>query len=362
MIKQNISLLIICFFLFSEAYTQYRTEIEVSNDCKQFIHNKQVHGQIATKEIPFVATLVYNLDLRFAYKDQTKILFIGINEFMFEKMEMGQIEMKLDDKKLNLGKLIDFVIDPKVNLSLEVVRTYYYGYELTDNLIDSILNSNECSISLPYSTGKRIVWNTKKKVFDDFKLAYLCFESNTNPVIQEYKNNLKEFETSFRKQKWKDNKETVIKTESSVPETNTDDLLSYEVLLNDDPFICFYQFHNNLLYRGVYQYNGEFVNENNFYNKYNGICKTLESKYGFPIKTKKYRNKELWNEKDEIGMAIQTGEYTEVRTWETKDSFIYAKIFGENFKTTIQIIYESKDIDLKKQVDKETLKQSIEDF
>lgn len=357
-----LSLLLIIFGLSNNIISQYRTEIEVTKECKQYVDSKQLNGQIATKPIEMVSNIAYNIYFRYAYKNQSKILFVGINELMFDRMEMASFRISFNGKVFDLGKMVDFVIDQKLTLSLEIQKTFYAGFELTDSLINAIQNLEECSLSFQFDTGKRMEWEVKKKFIQENKLSYLCFESNTSEIIAEYQNNLKEFETSFRDYKWGENKKVIIDNENLDIIINEDDLLSYSVVLNNDPFTCFFEFTTDKLYRGTYQYNGEYINENNFYSKFEELCSVLESKYELPVKIKKYRNKELWNEQDEIGMAIQTGEYTEIRTWETKDSFIYAKIFGENFKTTIQIVYESKDIKIMTQAKKLEEQKSIKGF
>ena len=117
-----------------------------------------------------------------------------------------------------------------------------------------------------------------------------------------------------------------------------------------------------MLYQGVYDFKGEFVNENNFYSKYNNLSRILSEKYGEPKSVSKYRNGDLFKDVDDIGMAIQTGRYSETRIWETKQSIIKLNITGENFEVNLTIRYLTKDPELMKNAKTKIKEESTEGF
>lgn len=308
------------------------------------------------------------------FENKGKMIYVHFNENFFKYYYTDNIYLNIDNVEFKLNELADFIKTQTTNALLETTYIYSLGYVLDDDLANAIKNASSIRFEMiRRSNNKRREWELSNSTINDLKNYYNCFVKYYTPIEQrlieeerarneEYERNLKKFDNNFRNSKWFDSKEAVKASENSEIHLEKDDYLAYETTLNADKFIAVFYFNNDRLFKGAYLYEGKFVNENNFYSKYNELKNILTKKYGEPKKVIKHRNRSLYDGIEEIGMAIQTGEYKEYTLWETKNSTILLSIEGENFDSKISIVYDTKDPILKKEANETIEKKSTEGF
>ena len=362
---RQISLLVLSLILAFQGYSQTKEiiKIDVIKGCSKYVSKRQYAGESYSKPLEIIKGMYNKANMTFAYKENRRLIYFTFNDDMLKNYDLSTINLTIDGKTHAFEGLLDFQKVATVNGWLDEVQNYYLGYELKNEIIQDLNSSSSLSISMIKTlTKKRKVWDFGKGLSNDIREAYNCFEKHAKPIEDEYIASLKTYDTNFRNSIWKSSKEQVIKTEKAELQLKTEDALSYKVKLNNDKFHALYYFNNNLFYQGVYSFKGEFVNENNYYSKYNSLSKILEKKYGKPRSVNKYRSGDLFKDLDDIGMAIKTGRYSETRIWETKQSLIELYITGENFDVSLTIRYRTKDSELIKVVKNKIEEESTEGF
>lgn len=376
-------LIVLTTFLYFSAFSQEAKEvikIEVENDCKDCISKRTYKDEIFTQPLTIVTGLYIKAKVGFAYQDnfmfdqKGKMIYFHFDQDLFKLYDTKTIYLNINGKEHKLNSLCDFLKNKTINALAETVYVYSLGYVLDDSLATAIQNAQIVNLELLNASSKqRKSWELSTATVNYLVNYYNCFVRYYRPIEQrleeekriadqQYRNNLKSFETDYRNSKWLDSKETVKKSVFDSLQLETIDALAYKVKLNNDDFKAFYYFNKNRLYQGVYVLDEQYINENNFYAKYQEVKNVLTSKYGEPKKVVKHRNKDLWNEANEIGMAIQTGEYQEYSFWETKTATITLIIEGENFDSQLTIRYKTKDPNLSIEVKTEEKAKSIEGF
>ncbi|MCH2229845.1 MAG: hypothetical protein MK105_05835 [Crocinitomicaceae bacterium] len=364
---------------FSISQTREVIKIEVSKDCKTLINKRTYIDEIYTKPINLVSTLNMKCQLvlgyvdNFIYQNNGLVLYLKMEENFFREYDIKDIYLIIDNEEKVFNKLIVFD-KHELKLSTGTITSYTLGFELSEAFKSKLSKAEDIKFELiNRNSGKRKSWSIGNIPVDQINRACDCLDSHYKPLEarlieqkkhrdSEYQKSLKSYETNYRKSVWGDSKETVLETEEKEPVLSKNNSLAYQVRLNNDDFLAFFYFHNDRLHQGVYSFEGEFVNENNFYSKYLELKRILTKKYGEPKEVKQHRSGELYDGASEIGMAIQTGEYTELTSWETINSTIKLIISGENFDSKITIRYNTKDLELSKEVEKANSLKSIEGF
>lgn len=355
-------------------------KIEVDKDCKSCISKRTYVDEIFTQQLTIASGIYIKAKVGFAFQEnfmfdtKGKMIYFHFDQDLFKWYDTKNVYLNIDGKEYALTVLVDFIKNKTMNALAETVYVYSLGYVLDDSLAVAISNAETVNLELmKNSTRKRKSWELSNSTVEDLVKSYNCFVKYYTPIEQrlteeqrkadeEYEKNLKTFETNFRDSKWYDSKDLVLASQDADPSIQMDDVLAYSVQLNNDDFLAFYYFNENRLYQGVYVLDEEYVNENNFYKKYIEIKRILSSKYGEPKKVIKHRNRDLYDQADEIGMAIQTGEYQEYTLWETKNTRILLIIEGEKFDSKLTIRYNTKDPKLSLEVKKDNQEKSTEGF
>jgi len=374
---------IFALFIYFGSHTQEVKEvikIDIDEACKGCIRKRTYIDEIFTNNITVIRGVFYKVNLSFAYHEnfmfdrKGSMIYFHFDQDIFKDYETKNIFLNIDGTEHKLNELCDFIKSETINGLAEIVYIYSLGYVIDSKLANSLKDPKIIKLELLNSISKkRKSWELSTSEVAELVKTYNCFEKYYLPiekrhqeersiVNKEYEKTLKSYNTDFRNSKWFDSKETVKKSNPEIINIDNSDALGYKVQLNNDDFSAFYYFNKDRLYQGVYLLEEEYVNENNFYSKYLELKNVLISKYGEPKKVNKYRNRDLWNKANEIGMAIQTGEYQEYTYWETKTSTIKLIIEGENFDSKITIRYNTKDPSLSTEVKSDNNVKKVQGF
>lgn len=161
-------------------------------------------------------------------------------------------------------------------------------------------------------------------------------------------------EYDVRKVKWGMSMAEVKSSESLPISYQTKESLQYKTSILNKDVTLVYQFVGGKLSSAYYISDELHTNKNDFITDYEDFKKTLTKKYG-----KSKIDKTVWKNnlyKDDYsgwGMAISLGHLVYLSSWETKDTVINNTLWGENFKITHIIGYESKKLEELKKKEKE---------
>lgn len=371
---------LISLFSISQEPKEY-IKIDVDKDCKGYVSKRTYKGEIYTHQIKIAKGFGIEVNLSFAYNsskyiydNKQKHIYLNLNEEFFELYDSRFIYLDVNGKEFKIDGLTDFIKTKYTGVITDSEYQYSLGFNFNDSLVEYIKNASTMTFRVyRHATKTYKEWELSSSTVEDIVKSYNCFEKYYLPLYdkqeqerlkkeKEYQESLKSYEDHFRNSKWSDSKEDVLSSEQNEPVLKKDESLAYEVELNNDNFYALFYFNKDRLFQGVYTFEEEYVNENNFYEKYKEIKSILTLKYGSPKTTYKHRNKELYDKASEIGMAIQTGEYIEYTMWETKNSKITLTIEGENFESEITIRYITKEPDLLKEAQKTFEKKRMDGF
>lgn len=359
--KNLITLLFILISYSSISQVKEVVKIDVGKDCKDCISKRTYKGEMYTQRIDIMkgwgktATLVfgYSNDSPI-YEDRGVVMYINMDRNFFIEYDLDHLYFTVNGKEFDLTKLIAFNKYESVVNDNETI-SYAIGYMISSELDAELNNVTEFSCAMiNKKTAVRKTWNFNESFCKHLTKSYKCFKEYYLPLeedrlkkkeeqYQAYLATIKSFDKNFRNAKWGQSRSQVKAGEEVDILAENESGLSTEVTLNGDKYFAHFFFTSDRFYRGVYTFQEDYVNENNFYNKYKELKKVLSSKYGEPYKVIKNRTNDRFEEANEIGLAIQTGEYSELTTWETKESVIMLYITGENYDSDLKIEYRTKD-------------------
>jgi len=405
---------------------------DISKECKSCIQKRAYIDEVYTKLIKVINGVYIETNIAYAYENKTKIIYFLLDEDMYKRFQTDIIYLNIDGTLFNFESTYNFKVINTSNVLLEPVKTYRFGYKLSDKLSNAIINANLINIELLKThTGVRKVWELDKGLVKDIVKSYNCFMQYASPIemkfelerlkieeekkkeelareekrkeverkreereylleqerkkaeqekldeqlriieeerkieekrLLDYEKNLVYFEKNFRDSKWFDSKKQVKASQKSKPFTEQEDLLGYEIILNNKAYLTGYSFFKNQLYSGVYTRKNEFSSSNNSYYEYLEVQKILIAKYGSPKKINASTSIKKGTEVNEINRKIQNGEYIESTHWGTQNTTISLSISATNYDTSITIIYKTKNEDIKLKVAKAKTEKKMEGF
>lgn len=128
---------------------------------------------------------------------------------------------------------------------------------------------------------------------------------------------------TFRKVKWGMSKQDVKSRETGTVTSESDNVIIYEGIsvagLNT---YVGYVFVEDKLYRGVYMFNENYVNDDRYLTDYSSLKEILTSKYGNPEEDKKTWLTDSDYYRKRPGDAVRMGELILYSIWTTDDSKI----------------------------------------
>ena len=341
-------------------------KIEVSKECSDYVSKRTYLNEVYTKKIDLVSDILHKVDVVFAYSEFRPLIYFNINDYVLLNYNLDVLVIKNESSSFRLTELIDYQKSTTTNALLETVNVYSLGFELSDELASFLKQTESLQIELVRKSNSiKKSWELKPNQMNIIRQSLNCVEIQYAPIWEKYESSLKIFETDFRDAKWGQSQSEILLQEKSNENSivnNDKSIFIPKTTLNSDYFDVMFHFNNDKLYQGSYRFLEQFVNENNYYNKYKSIRSLLEKKYGTPKEINEIRKGNLFDEPGEIGRAIETGYYAENTIWETKTSQIKLIINGENFKTSIFIVYSSRDKNLMKEVKNENTKTDLKGF
>jgi len=151
---------------------------------------------------------------------------------------------------------------------------------------------------------------------------------------------------SFRKTYWGMSVDEVKNTEESQPVYEQDNIVMYNSSLSGFDVSCGYLFTNGQLFRGVYTFNLQHTNDNDYIGDFDGIKATMIKKYGKPKQDEVNWKDDLYkSDPKKYGFAVSLGDLVYFTTWETKDTDIVLELTGDNYNINLRMSYWSKEIE-----------------
>lgn len=158
----------------------------------------------------------------------------------------------------------------------------------------------------------------------------------------------------FRKTKWGMSKQQVLATETLELVSEREGSLTYMSAILHKKVLIGYSFVKNKLFRGTYLLREPHSNKNDFIEDYDDFKQMLTKKYGKPKKDNiVWRNNLFKNDFSQWGTAIGVGHLVYASEWETDSTKILCLLSGDNFKISLGVGYESKELKLLKKKQKE---------
>lgn len=150
-------------------------------------------------------------------------------------------------------------------------------------------------------------------------------------------------EVGFRGVPWGTSPEVAKSREGVAPSSESDTLLFWSgSRLGNLKCDVIYLYVNNILIRGKYLVDEEWVNENRYIDEYGVLKGLLTKKYGAPVKDDEFWSNYLWNGNyDDWGKAVEQGHLSMYASWSTDDSNIILFLSGENYNSFLGVEYVS---------------------
>ncbi len=151
----------------------------------------------------------------------------------------------------------------------------------------------------------------------------------------------------FRNVNWGMAKQDVKLHESSNDFTEDEHMLTYNKIVAGNYLATLvYDFNqDDSLYSATYLFDEEHTNPNLYINEFNTTKDLLIKEYGKPLSDETTWSNSLFKDKKENwGLALEMGYVKFETKWKTKNSTIGLELFGDNYKITSGIVYNSRKV------------------
>ena len=157
--------------------------------------------------------------------------------------------------------------------------------------------------------------------------------------------------THFRDTKWGMSMQEVKNIEKQEPVYENNEMIVYEDYLIQLPVEVIYIFIDNKLTRTKYNFIQSHTNENDFILDYKSLNNALKNKYGKPNEEDHFWSDDLYKDSpSDWGFAVSIGHHSYFTEWDTSDTEILSGLYGDNYKITMEVEYNSKELkDLEKE-------------
>lgn len=148
----------------------------------------------------------------------------------------------------------------------------------------------------------------------------------------------------FRNAKWGFSKQQVKNSESSNFVDENDRLIVYKGKIADLNSQIVFCFINDTLCSAVYMIDEKHSNSNDYITNFKSLKDLLTEKYGEPKLDKMvWKNSLLKDDAEEYGLAVSSGHLVYVADWQTELTDIRLSLSGDNFTSSLAIMYESRE-------------------
>jgi len=150
----------------------------------------------------------------------------------------------------------------------------------------------------------------------------------------------------FRKANWGMSKEQVKVAEKNKIEIEDEEVIAIgRVEIDKKECIYVYHFLEDKLYRAGYGFMEKHTNKNLYINDYESLKEILTKKYGKPeIDKVIWKNDLFKSAKQDWGTAISIGHLEYFSSWETPTTYINLGLNGDNYKISLTLGYESREL------------------
>lgn len=148
----------------------------------------------------------------------------------------------------------------------------------------------------------------------------------------------------FRNTKWGMSIDEVKSSEKlNVVEEQKYLLIYQDTIVNLSTNVAF-QFKNEELIAGMYQFTQQHSNNNLFYDDYKTLVETYTKKYGEPSEShEQWSDNLMKGDPSNIGTALAVGHVLFVTKWETDTTKIGIILNGDNYKVKLNVLYQPID-------------------
>lgn len=150
---------------------------------------------------------------------------------------------------------------------------------------------------------------------------------------------------NFRNTMWGMTKQQVREVETVQIEHETDDTLVFLSTIASLECLVGYIFTSTLLVRGKYVIKQQHSNSNDYIGDFVKLKDMLTTKYGEPLSDETiWKNVLYQDDSSEWGMAISAGHLVMYAEWDTDDTTIFLGLNGDNYETSLEVEYSSKEL------------------
>lgn len=158
--------------------------------------------------------------------------------------------------------------------------------------------------------------------------------------------------SDFRDAEWGMPRERVEKLEKTEPIYSKTDVLTFKGKIANNRVNILYEFSENKLITGTYQFIDNHPNGNVYIQDYEKMNEFLDTKYGKPTYRKEIWNNDIYKDKKGFwGAAVSTGQLMLESSWREDRTIITHKLSGKNYIIDHSIYYYDK-LSTKKQAEK----------
>lgn len=173
--------------------------------------------------------------------------------------------------------------------------------------------------------------------------------------------NIKSGEAFFRKSKWGQNPDTVIKNEVAEFVDKVGNTYFFSDKISNYLLGVSYGFNRNKLTYGSYMLRTQHTNKNKYIEDYLGLVDLLKKKYGPPSISRIIWNNDLYkNEKKNYGLAVSIGHLVYMSRWNFENTRIHSELNGDNYE--IRAIIHFSSLQLMREYIKDDEKNELDRF
>ena len=152
-------------------------------------------------------------------------------------------------------------------------------------------------------------------------------------------------EIDFRNSRWGMSKAEVKAAETGELIREFDESLIYQDTLDGETVAVHYYFLDNSLFLGVYVFDAQYKDLNDYIDAYNRIVSVINDRHGEPTTSEiVWENETYKNDPSKYGKAVAKADSTFFSRWETDSTDILLRLAGDNFEIEHTLTDTSKSL------------------